>query len=916
MGRTRGIGEGRAARPRRAPAAALALATAWAAGFAAASPFGVNAHVPGADLLDRIAAGGARWVRVDVLWSWVEPYPDRFDWTLYDDLVAAAEARGLRLYATIADTPAWATAGAAGRGVPRDPADWYDVCHRAAARYRGRIDHWGMWNEPNDARFWAGTKTQYIDVILKPGAAAVHAASPGARVCGPELAHLESGHWDTWLREVLRRAGGDLDVVTHHLYPDGASSRSVVDMLAKGSRYPWDPPSVRSVLADAGWLGKPFWLTETGCSSGSNGNSAQAQAGFVGALSRALFGPDRSLAWVHRVFFYEAADDPRYAPGLGLLGPAPEYREKPAWAELVRTARDLPVDDAEVVRADVPDWLPAGGAASGVVLVRNAGTTAWSAADGYRLAVTGGDARLAAGGGELDAGVTVRPGETVALAVELEARAGATAPGATLPVSWQMSRYGRWEFGDTARAEVAVGDGGTARPRLVPLAGAVADASAAPPADLVLHNRGAVELSATVELIAAGAGAGTAPAVGVGVPAGATVVFTGIAASLPGAASGGALRVTAPSSDLLVATAAGNAAGFFGVIPALPTSAAVAAGGEAHLLRLVRADDGAALRTDLVLLNDSALPAAVDVEVRGDGEREAHSLALALAPGEIMVVEDVLAAAGIAAAHHGRALLRPGAASAEVHAWALRREAGTTPVVLQPAAATDEPVVLAPLAGGARLRGGGWRSDIQLANPGKEPVRVVLELLAPAGVAAPAREVEVPSGGDLVIADALATLFSYRGSGGLLVTPRSGSVAAAAGSLLARAGARARREVAPLALGAAVGEGNECRLLVPPREPAGPPVRTHLELANLTGAPLVVRARALAAAGAPLGEITVDLAPREFRQVADALPAAPGGDGAACALALDTVTPCGRFAAAATVVPEGSTGGALVPCLR
>lgn len=40
--------------------------------------------------------------------------------------------------------------------MPDNPADWYDVCFRAATRYRGRIDHWGMWNEPNLDNFFQG----------------------------------------------------------------------------------------------------------------------------------------------------------------------------------------------------------------------------------------------------------------------------------------------------------------------------------------------------------------------------------------------------------------------------------------------------------------------------------------------------------------------------------------------------------------------------------------------------------------------------------------------------------------------------------------------------------------------------------------------------------------------------------------
>ena len=58
--------------------------------------------------------------------------------------------------------------GSEGSGVPNNPADYYDICFRAANRYQGSIEHWGMWNEPNLSQFWAGT----------PGAPAPAAAEP------------------------------------------------------------------------------------------------------------------------------------------------------------------------------------------------------------------------------------------------------------------------------------------------------------------------------------------------------------------------------------------------------------------------------------------------------------------------------------------------------------------------------------------------------------------------------------------------------------------------------------------------------------------------------------------------------------------------------------------------------------------
>src|SRR4051812_2563234 len=165
----------------------LPMAGATAADSAA---FGVNIHAPrGAELaaeLDRVKAAGLGWVRIDFIWAAVETRKGRYDWRGYDEIAAAAKARGLQVYATLAYTPAWATDGPEITGVPRNADDWRRFCFRAAKRYRGKINAWGLWNEPNLQRFWSGSRSQYIDVILKTGADAVRSGNPAARVGGPD----------------------------------------------------------------------------------------------------------------------------------------------------------------------------------------------------------------------------------------------------------------------------------------------------------------------------------------------------------------------------------------------------------------------------------------------------------------------------------------------------------------------------------------------------------------------------------------------------------------------------------------------------------------------------------------------------------------------------------------------------------
>lgn len=442
-----------AALPGIALAAALLVPPATAATPVGAA--GVNVQIPDAALLDRVAETGAGWVRIDVVWAWVEPQPDHFDWSACDAAVEAALARGLKVFATLAYTPDWATDGPGWTGVPTRVEDWTDVCSRAATRYRGRVAAWGMWNEPNQDHFWAGSRSDYIDRILKPGSAAIRAADPGAKVCGPELAHLQSADWDDWLAEVIRRAGSDLDVVTHHLYPDGTDAGSVARALDTDRWFPWQPPSVRQVLEATGWLGRPFWLTETGFDAGRSSGGEAAQAAVLGGILSDLLSPARVVPWVHKLFVYEGADDPRFPDlGWGLLGAPPELRRKPSHEGVSRFLRETPVDDADFVEVSFPATLHPGERGTATVVVRNSGSSPWSEAEGIRLGAFGDDDPFAAPRQLLSPGETVPAGATRAFTFEVVAPTGPTAP--VLPSEWQMVREGRWWFGALLRVPVRV----------------------------------------------------------------------------------------------------------------------------------------------------------------------------------------------------------------------------------------------------------------------------------------------------------------------------------------------------------------------------------------------------------------------------------------------------------------------------
>jgi len=262
--------------------------------LAAAPTVAMNGHLPSPTDSVSMKNLGASAVRMDFNWFDFEPTQGQFSFGYLDPIVDAARLQGLKVYATVAYTPQWASSVASCTPHSSDPAlscdnkrqasatAWTNAVTTVVTRYRGKVDCWGIWNEPNLKTFFDGTLQQFVDEIFVPAAAAIRAADPGGRICGPELAGLTASSnwngrsgtcvagscirngWELDLGQMLDRVGGSIDVVTQHFYKADAPGimTALLDGEYFGSLLTHD--SLKHVLATHGAAGKEVWLTETG----------------------------------------------------------------------------------------------------------------------------------------------------------------------------------------------------------------------------------------------------------------------------------------------------------------------------------------------------------------------------------------------------------------------------------------------------------------------------------------------------------------------------------------------------------------------------------------------------------------------------------------------------------------------------
>ncbi|MBW3669655.1 MAG: cellulase family glycosylhydrolase, partial [Actinobacteria bacterium] len=211
----------------------LAAPAAPAQATTATPAFGVQFHATWGDytdaqriaLLDKLAAAKIGWVRIDIGWrAWEEHGKgviSQWQADMMDRIVAAAEARGIKILGTLWHTPAWANGNKSATTPPDDPAEYARFARYISERYRGRIAAWEVWNEPNLEAFFVGTDPVRYAALVRAAYPAFKAGDPNALV----VAGSVSLNDDAWLKRMYDAGvSGSFDVLSTHPYQGPADA--------------------------------------------------------------------------------------------------------------------------------------------------------------------------------------------------------------------------------------------------------------------------------------------------------------------------------------------------------------------------------------------------------------------------------------------------------------------------------------------------------------------------------------------------------------------------------------------------------------------------------------------------------------------------------------------------------------------
>lgn len=203
-----------------------------------------------------LAATGATLFRFGIGWDAIEEARGRYDFRFWDEVVDTAARRKITLIPYVAYTPAWIAAGAtdAWRRPPRDVEAFARFLGVLAARYRGRVGAWELWNEPDNEAYWTGSAEEYARLV-KAAAIELRRVDPGSVIVLGGMARGRSPFFEELVR--YRGVIDHVDVVNLHGYLETWSNDRI-------EAYPAWIDAVADLLPRPG---PDLWLAEVGYSS-------------------------------------------------------------------------------------------------------------------------------------------------------------------------------------------------------------------------------------------------------------------------------------------------------------------------------------------------------------------------------------------------------------------------------------------------------------------------------------------------------------------------------------------------------------------------------------------------------------------------------------------------------------------------
>lgn len=235
-----------------------------------ASPFGNHARF-NEEGLGNAKKLGVSWLRMHppngTKWDVVEKNKGKY--VFFDEPISLAKSLGFHILGSLDTTPRWASTAPSEdpewyRYPPKDIEDWKKYVYTTVSHYKGIIDTWEVWNEPDGGflKLSSGLLEKYrkpgvYTQLLKAAYEAAKAANPQAVIVGGVGTGQPPARW---VEAIFSEGAYDyMDVLSFHFYTDGRPGDAL------------DVPTdfyvnqVRAIMRKySKGTEKPIWETESG----------------------------------------------------------------------------------------------------------------------------------------------------------------------------------------------------------------------------------------------------------------------------------------------------------------------------------------------------------------------------------------------------------------------------------------------------------------------------------------------------------------------------------------------------------------------------------------------------------------------------------------------------------------------------
>jgi hypothetical protein len=178
------------------------------------------------DWAEAVRRIGVKWFRLGIGWGWIERKKGEFHWESHDERVKLLRDKGISIMGLVSSTPEWARVETPkgevrpGSYPPRDMNDLANFMQQAASHFRGRVDHWEIWNESCLTHYfqipqgYPKSRGEVFSELLKAAYTGAKKGNPACTVAPNPITNKPT----PFLEEVLKFAPDAFDILNVHPY--------------------------------------------------------------------------------------------------------------------------------------------------------------------------------------------------------------------------------------------------------------------------------------------------------------------------------------------------------------------------------------------------------------------------------------------------------------------------------------------------------------------------------------------------------------------------------------------------------------------------------------------------------------------------------------------------------------------------